>query len=163
MCIRTSIDAYKTLPNPLQLTTTNKTTITELLPLEIAPTPFRILQLNDLQATNIHSVVGKFILILITIKLNALKKNLYRKVLNSYMVKYNGLMHTKWVIDSIWMLTIPLCRYTMPCYTRLWINDGNNQWEFVDEKRITFTRWEYSVSSDSMEQSGMLSDRIKSW
>ncbi len=73
MCIKTSNDAYKTLPNKYQLTTTNKTTITEIMPLEVMPIPYSFLKLADLESTDLNSVIGESVLIVIGMGISFIK------------------------------------------------------------------------------------------
>jgi hypothetical protein len=71
LCIKTSNDSYKTLPNNFQLTTTNKTTIAEIMPLQVMPIPYAFAKLEDLETTGINSIIGKFVLIFIGIDITS--------------------------------------------------------------------------------------------
>jgi hypothetical protein len=71
LCIKTSNDLYKTLPNNFQLTTTDKTTIAEIMPLEVMPIPYVLVKLEDIETTGINSIIGKFVLISIGIDITS--------------------------------------------------------------------------------------------
>ena len=79
--VRTANENYKTLPNKYQLTSTTKTTVTEIIPFHVLPTPCILLKLEDLNMTNINSVVGKLIFIFIDIIINVkiVKTKIYEK------------------------------------------------------------------------------------
>ncbi|CAF1507337.1 unnamed protein product [Rotaria sordida] len=59
LCIKTANDTYKTLPNRFQLTSTTKTTITEIMDFHIMPIEYQFLKLEDLATTPLDSVIGK--------------------------------------------------------------------------------------------------------
>ncbi|CAF4969149.1 unnamed protein product, partial [Rotaria sp. Silwood1] len=57
LCIRTANKNYKTLPNQYQLTSTNKTTVVEIIPFYVTPIAYILLKLEDLNSTDINSVI----------------------------------------------------------------------------------------------------------
>jgi len=63
--MRTANEVYKTLANNIQLNSTNQTVVNEIIAIPIAALPYNLMNLKDLDKTDINSVVGKVILNLI--------------------------------------------------------------------------------------------------
>ncbi|CAF3678217.1 unnamed protein product [Rotaria sp. Silwood1] len=57
LSIRTANANYKTLPNRLQLISTTQTIVNEITAMPIAPLPYNLLNLKDLDGTDINSIV----------------------------------------------------------------------------------------------------------